>query len=118
MTLPTLIAGGTVLVLPGFDAERALDADAARSTSSSACPPSISSSRCIRASSAPILSRVRAWGCGGAPLPDVLVERFAAKGVRVCNGYGMTETGPTAFVAAPEDALTQDRLGRQAANAA
>jgi len=52
------------------------------------------------------LSKVRAWGCGGAPLADVLAERFAAKGVRVCNGYGMTETGPTAFVAAPEDALT------------
>jgi len=50
---------------------------------------------------------VRAWGCGGAPLPDALVERFAAKGVRVCNGYGMTETGPTAFVATPEDALTK-----------
>ena len=53
------------------------------------------------------LSRVRAWGCGGAPLTDVLVERFAAKGVHVCNGYGMTETGPTAFIAAPEDALTK-----------
>jgi fatty-acyl-CoA synthase len=51
------------------------------------------------------LSKVRAWGCGGAPLPDVLVERYAAKGAIVCNGYGMTETGPTAFVAAPEDAL-------------
>ena len=37
----------------------------------------------------------------------MLVERYAAKGVRVCNGYGMTETGPTAFVAAPEDALTK-----------
>ena len=34
-------------------------------------------------------------------------DAFAAKGVRVCNGYGMTETGPTAFVAAPEDALTK-----------
>jgi fatty-acyl-CoA synthase len=36
-----------------------------------------------------------------------LVERFAARGAHVCNGYGMTETGPTAFVAAPEDALTK-----------
>jgi len=53
------------------------------------------------------LARVRSWGCGGAPLADVLVERYAAKGVRVCNGYGMTETGPTAFIAAPEDALTK-----------
>ena len=35
------------------------------------------------------------------------MDRYAAKGVRVCNGYGMTETGPTAFVAAPEDALSK-----------
>jgi fatty-acyl-CoA synthase len=52
-------------------------------------------------------AHIRSWGCGGAPLPDVLVERFAAKGVRVCNGYGMTETGPTAFLAAREDALSK-----------
>jgi fatty-acyl-CoA synthase len=40
-------------------------------------------------------------------LSDVLVERYAAKGVLVCNGYGMTETGPTAFLAAREDALAK-----------
>jgi len=49
------------------------------------------------------LSCTRVWGCGGAALPDVLAKRYAEKGVLVQNGYGMTETGPTAFVAARED---------------
>ncbi|WP_331009446.1 AMP-binding protein, partial [Vitreimonas sp.] len=106
VTLPTLIAGGTVTVMPGFDEARAF-----------ALMPSVDVFFAVPAVYQQLalhpeferadLSRVRAWGCGGAPLPDVLVERYAAKGVRVCNGYGMTETGPTAFVAAPEDALTK-----------
>ncbi len=106
VTVPTLIAGGTVTVLPAFDAERAL-----------ALMPSLDVFFGVPAVYQQLslhpdfesadLSGVRAWGCGGAPLADVLVERFAAKGARVCNGYGMTETGPTAFVAAPEDALTK-----------
>lgn len=106
VTMPTLIAGGTVTIMPGFDEERAF-----------ALMPKLDVFFAVPAVYQQLtlhpdfenadLSRVRAWGCGGAPLPDVLVERFAAKGVRVCNGYGMTETGPTAFVAAPEDALTK-----------
>jgi len=104
VTLPVLMTGGTVHVLPGFDAERAfalmpqLDIFFA--------VPAVYQQLALHSSFASAdLSRVRAWGCGGAPLSDLLVETFAAKGVRVCNGYGMTETGPTAFVAAPEDAL-------------
>ncbi|UPT63178.1 MAG: AMP-binding protein [Hyphomonadaceae bacterium JAD_PAG50586_4] len=106
VTMPTLIAGGTVTIMPGFDEERAF-----------ALMPNLDVFFAVPAVYQQLtlhpefenadLSRVRAWGCGGAPLSDVLVERYAAKGVRVCNGYGMTETGPTAFVAAPEDALTK-----------
>ncbi|MGG2362608.1 AMP-binding protein, partial [Salmonella enterica] len=44
------------------------------------------------------LGRVRAWGCGGAPLSEALIRAFLARGVRVCNGMGMTETGPTVFL--------------------
>lgn len=105
LTMPTLICGGTVHVLPGFDADRALDLMARLDTFFAV--PAIYQQLALHTRFADMdLSRVRAWGCGGAPLPDVLVERYAAKGATVCNGYGMTETGPTAFVAAPEDALT------------
>jgi len=104
VTLPTLIAGGTVVVLPAFDEARAL-ALMARLDVFFGVPAVYQQMALNPAFEDADLSRVRAWGCGGAPLSDVLVERYAAKGVRVCNGYGMTETGPTAFVAAPEDAL-------------
>lgn len=106
LTMPTLMAGGTVRVLPHFDAHRVLAMMPTLDTffGVPAIYQQLAESESFESSN---LSNVRAWGCGGAPLPDVLVERFAAKGVRVCNGYGMTETGPTAFVAAPEDALTK-----------
>jgi fatty-acyl-CoA synthase len=106
VTLPTLIAGGTVTVLPGFDVDRAFELFPELDVFF-AVPAVYRQLSLHPAFEDADLSRVRAWGCGGAPLPDVLVERFAAKGVRVCNGYGMTETGPTAFVAAPEDALSK-----------
>ncbi|HYD88566.1 MAG TPA: AMP-binding protein [Vitreimonas sp.] len=106
VTLPTLIAGGTVIVMPGFDEARALEL-MPRLDVFFGVPAIYQQLALHPAFERADLSRVRSWGCGGAPLPDVLVERFAAKGVRVCNGYGMTETGPTAFVAAPEDALSK-----------
>jgi fatty-acyl-CoA synthase len=106
VTLPALIAGGTVIVLPAFDEARAL-ALMSRLDVFFGVPAVYQQMALHPSFDDADLSRVRAWGCGGAPLPDVLVERYAAKGVRVCNGYGMTETGPTAFVAAPEDALAK-----------
>jgi fatty-acyl-CoA synthase len=106
LAMPTLITGGTVSVLPAFDAEQMLallpDMDVFFAV------PTVYQQLALNDGfESADLTHVRSWGCGGAPLPDVLVERYAAKGVRVCNGYGMTETGPTAFVAAPEDALTK-----------
>lgn len=106
VTLPTLIAGGTVVVLPGFDETRAL-ALMPRLDIFFGVPAVYQQLALHPDFESADLARVRSWGCGGAPLSDVLVERYAAKGVLVCNGYGMTETGPTAFLAAREDALTK-----------
>ena len=106
LTLPTLIAGGTVLVLPAFEIERAFEL-MPRLDIFFGVPAVYQALSLHRDFDRADFSHIRSWGCGGAPLADVLVERFAAKGARVCNGYGMTETGPTAFIAAPEDALTK-----------
>ena len=106
VTLPTLMAGGTVIMLPGFDETRALDL-MPRLDIFFAVPAVYQQLALHPAFERADLARVRSWGCGGAPLSDVLVERYAAKGVLVCNGYGMTETGPTAFIAAREDALSK-----------
>lgn len=104
-TLPTLIAGGRVLVMEGFGAETLVTLFEQRRLDTFFGVPTVYQSLLDhpRFADAP-LDHVRHWGCGGAPLPDALAEQYRELGVRVCNGMGMTETGPTAFLAAPDDA--------------
>jgi fatty-acyl-CoA synthase len=46
------------------------------------------------------LSRIRSWGCGGAPLPVSLLETYGKRGITIQLGFGMTETSPTVFLIA------------------
>jgi fatty-acyl-CoA synthase len=109
-SLPTLFAGGRVIILEGFDAEALVRLFEERRLDAFFAVPAVYQSLLDhpRFAAAP-LDAVRHWGCGGAPLPDTLVGRYRSLGVRVCNGMGMTETGPTAFLADPADAW--DRIG-------
>jgi fatty-acyl-CoA synthase len=109
-TLPTLIAGGRAILLPGFDEDALVALFEARRLDTFFAVPAVYQALIDhpRLGALP-LAAVRHWGCGGAPLPDRLVERYRGLGVRVCNGMGMTETGPTAFLADPADAW--DRIG-------
>jgi fatty-acyl-CoA synthase len=108
--LPVLIEGGHVTLLEAFDADALVELLEARRLDTFFGVPTVYQSLLDhpRFAAAP-LDSVRHWGCGGAPLPDVLVERCRDLGVRVCNGMGMTETGPTAFLVDPADAW--DRIG-------
>jgi len=101
-SLPTLFQGGRVLILPGFDTEAVVGLLEAKRIDTFFGVPTVYQSLLDhpRFAGAP-LDHVRNWGCGGAPLPDVLAERCRALGMNVCNGMGMTETGPTAFLASP-----------------
>jgi len=98
-TLPMLIAGGRVTVLRKFDIDAAM-----RLIANGACTlffgvPAIYQAISLHPAFANTdFSRVRAWGCGGAPLPEPLILLFASRDVTVCNGFGMTETGPTVFL--------------------
>jgi fatty-acyl-CoA synthase len=106
--LPTLIAGGRVIVMDGFDAETLIGLLEARRLDTLFAVPTVYLSLLDhpRFAAAP-LGAVRHWGCGGAPLPDALALAYRALGVRICNGMGMTETGPTAFLVDPADAWTR-----------
>jgi fatty-acyl-CoA synthase len=103
--LPTLIAGGRVILMDGYDGERMVALLEGRRLDTLFAVPTVYQSLLEhpRFAAAP-LDHVRHWGCGGAPLPDALAARYRDLGVRVCNGMGMTETGPTAFLVDPADA--------------
>ena len=51
------------------------------------------------------LSGVVHWGSGGSSLPPSLVQQYAAKGIIIQQGFGMTETGPTVFIIDKENAV-------------
>ena len=108
--LPMLIAGGRVILLAQFDAETLVGLLEARRLDTVFGVPTVYQALLDhpRFAAAP-LSHVRHWGCGGAPLPDALAIRLRELGLRVCNGMGMTETGPTAFLVDPGDAW--ERIG-------
>ncbi|MEQ8816385.1 MAG: long-chain fatty acid--CoA ligase [Thalassobaculum sp.] len=105
-SLPTLIAGGSVKVMPGFDPDRFLDLIEAGELTALLAVPAIYQALAVhdRFASAD-LSGVRSWSSGGAPLPHALIDLYAARGVTICQGYGMTETGPTTFLMRPEEAV-------------
>ena len=109
--LPTLIAGGRVIVIDGFDAERLVALLEARRLDTifaradrlpEPARPSRASPR--RRSTASATGAAAARRCPTR-------SRCACRdlGIRVCNGMGMTETGPTAFLVDPADAW--ERIG-------
>ncbi|HEY2542671.1 MAG TPA: AMP-binding protein, partial [Gaiellaceae bacterium] len=50
------------------------------------------------------LSSLRRAVVGGAPMPEALLETWAARGVTVVHGYGLTEAAPNVLCLPPEDA--------------
>ena len=42
---------------------------------------------------------------GGAPMPETLLETWAARGTEIVQGYGLTEAAPNVLCLPPEDAM-------------
>jgi fatty-acyl-CoA synthase len=106
VTLPTLIQGGEVLVLPEFDQDRVVGLLEEGVLDTFFAVPAVYQQISLHPDfDALDLSRIRNWGCGGAPMPAGLLTRYIDRGARICNGMGMTETGPTAFIMDPETVL-------------
>jgi len=104
--LPTLLVGGRVTVLPGFDAGALMGLIRSGELDAFFGVPAVYLQLSLQPGFDGLdLSGVRSWACGGAPLPDSLVTRFAERGALVCNGMGMTETGPTMFLMDPGSVL-------------
>jgi fatty-acyl-CoA synthase len=97
--LPMFIAGGASHVLEKFEVDHVVELIEGGAVSIFFGVPAIYQAiRLHPRFDALDLSRVRHWGSGGASLPANLISAFLAKGAVICNGMGMTETGPCAFL--------------------
>jgi len=93
-----LMLGATTLIMRQFDVDKTMELLEKEATVMFGVPAIyLFLSQHPRFASADF-SRVRSWAAGGAPVPRVLLEQYLAKGVTICFGFGMTETGPTVFL--------------------
>lgn len=103
---PTFHAGGTVVVMRAFDPKELLALIESWGVTVLLLVPAI---YLVLAQYPDFdeydLSSVRSWASGGSALPAALVQQFAAKGILIQQGFGMTETGPTVFLIEKADAL-------------
>jgi fatty-acyl-CoA synthase len=51
------------------------------------------------------LSSLQRAVVGGAPMPEALLETYAARGAAIVQGYGLTEAAPNVLCLPPEDAV-------------
>ncbi|MCC7492578.1 MAG: long-chain fatty acid--CoA ligase [Fimbriimonadaceae bacterium] len=61
------------------------------------------------------LDRLRFTVAGGAALPPELGRWFYGLGIRICQGYGLTETAPVVTINDPREQLRFDCIGRPVA---
>ncbi len=91
----TLATGATLVLVDGFSAEQSLDHVTSYGvTVLPVAPPVLAAWRSVDGL-ADRLAGVRTVMSGAAPLPEELLEEYATRfGVRVHQGYGLTETAP------------------------
>jgi fatty-acyl-CoA synthase len=95
-TRTPLLAGGAVLVSEGFDPALTLErlADPALGVTHYFSVPQMAATLWQRPEfDAERLRKLVAWAIGGAPNPRAQTERFLDAGVRISEGFGMSETG-------------------------
>jgi long-chain acyl-CoA synthetase len=95
-------AGATLVLLPRFDAARAIELMVKEGVNTFHGVPTMFVALVAAAADADVLPALRVCVSGGASLPVAVLERFeAAFGARIYEGYGLSETSPTATVNQP-----------------
>ncbi|MEU0601152.1 long-chain fatty acid--CoA ligase [Streptomyces sp. NPDC006393] len=95
-------AGATLVLLPRFDAARAIELMVKEGVNTFHGVPTMFVSLAAAAADADVLPELRVCISGGASLPVAVLERFeAAFGARIYEGYGLSETSPAAAVNQP-----------------
>jgi len=115
-TMPALLAGARVTLLPKFDPDGFFDAAARLRPTLTLLVPAVMAAliRHPRWATAD-LSSLRAIGAGSSEVPLSLIEAFHARGIPVQQVYGMTETSPIAIAQTRDEALlAPGSIGRAA----
>ncbi|QEV21469.1 long-chain-fatty-acid--CoA ligase [Streptomyces alboniger] len=95
-------AGATLVLLPRFDAARAIELMVAEGANTFHGVPTMYVGLAAAAAAASELPKLRLCVSGGASLPVAVLERFEeAFGAPVYEGYGLSETSPAASVNQP-----------------
>ncbi|MGX1263764.1 fatty-acyl-CoA synthase [Rossellomorea marisflavi] len=103
--LPTLFAGGTIVIPGKFDPEKTLEMIEEHRVTIVMGVPTIHQALLSSPSfDRTDLSSVRWFYNGGAPCPHELITAFLDRGFLFGQGFGMTETSPTVFMLMKEDA--------------
>lgn len=106
---PLLMLGATTLIMRQFDVDQTMELLEKEATVMFGVPAIYLFLSQHPRFAAADFSRVRSWAAGGAPMPKVLLEQYLAKGVTICFGFGMTETGPTVFLT--DEATARKKVG-------
>ncbi|MFI9389519.1 long-chain fatty acid--CoA ligase [Streptomyces bauhiniae] len=95
-------AGATLVLLPRFDAARAVEIMVQERVNTFHGVPTMFVSLAAVAADAAALPELRLCISGGASLPVAVLEKFeSAFGARIYEGYGLSETSPAATVNQP-----------------
>ena len=113
-----LLSGGSIALMPRFDVQSVCEVITQEGiTYLMLVPPAMNAlSQAAEQGLFPKRHKVRAAKCGAAPLGKPVVERFIElTGIRVAEGYGMTEASPVTHLGFLEPELYQpDSVGRPA----
>jgi acyl-CoA synthetase (AMP-forming)/AMP-acid ligase II len=116
---PTLLVGGTLVLMPRFDLNQALGALTEERITYLPQVPPVMNAFCVAAERGefPKAHSVMGAKSGAAPLAPELARRFTElTGIKVRQGYGMTEASPVTHVGCFEaEAYRPDTVGQAVA---
>ncbi|MCZ2835971.1 acyl-CoA synthetase [Modestobacter sp. VKM Ac-2985] len=105
---PTLLRGGCVVLVRGFDPPATLAVIAEQRVTSFFAVPTMLDALSRQPGFGTLdLSALRTIGAAGAPLPLPLLRTWLERGVTVQQAYGMTETAPAGTALDSADAVTK-----------
>ena len=97
LATPSLYRGGQVVLMDAFDPKQALEIMQAQKITAVVAVPAMYQMLLDAGMDAFDLRSLRTLLCGGAPLPDSLLDAWLERGFAFRQGFGMTEIGPNCF---------------------